>query len=60
VPHKPTITLQPNVHRNEPIALLQFAYNRNLIDAVKLMCQKQYNHHLKIEEIERPIKAYKT
>ncbi len=60
MPHKPTITLQPNVHRNEPIALLQFAYNRNLIDAVKLFYQKQYNHHLKIEEIELPIKAYKT
>jgi hypothetical protein len=32
MPHKPTITLQPNVHRNEPIALLQFTYNRDLID----------------------------
>lgn len=32
---KPTIILQPDVHRNEPVILLKFDYNYNLINAVK-------------------------
>jgi hypothetical protein len=35
VPQKPIIKLTPAEHRNQAVILLQFDYNRNLIDAVK-------------------------
>ncbi len=35
MPQKPTIKLTPAEHRNQAVILLQFDYNRNLIDAVK-------------------------
>jgi hypothetical protein len=35
VPQKPVITLQSAVHRQQPVVLMKFAYNDDLIDAVK-------------------------